>query len=184
MSRKRKKKSRSDLTDFFRQWIINRKQTEGSSGTAPEIVYVNPHQCQPGMSVQMHTVIKFNLHLFCCISLETGTPSKKPRVTVIQYNFQICLFCWIKICQLHITCFIIWLFTAQRFSNVSTSIFRSLRLIVDLFHVLYCSGSICVGVTVWFGWGGNTVTPTHIEPDEYNTWNTSTISRKLLRWMY
>jgi len=25
---------------------------------------------------------------------------------------------------------------------------------VDLFHVLYCSGSMCVGVTVWFGWGG------------------------------
>ena len=30
----------------------------------------------------------------------------------------------------------------------------SVRLIVDLFHVLYCSGSMCVGVTVWFGWGG------------------------------
>ena len=29
---------------------------------------------------------------------------------------------------------------------------RCLRLIVDLFHVLYCSGSVCVGVTVWFGW--------------------------------
>jgi len=27
---------------------------------------------------------------------------------------------------------------------------------VDLFHVLYCSGSMCVGVTVWFrlGWCG------------------------------
>ena len=25
---------------------------------------------------------------------------------------------------------------------------------MDLFHVLYCSGSMCVGVTVWFGWGG------------------------------
>jgi hypothetical protein len=25
---------------------------------------------------------------------------------------------------------------------------------VDLFHVLYRSGSMCVGVTVWFGWGG------------------------------
>ena len=37
-------------------------------------------------------------------------------------------------------------------SNVSTSIFMSLRLIVDLFHVLYCSGSMCVGDTVWFGW--------------------------------
>ena len=38
--------------------------------------------------------------------------------------------------------------------DVTTSIFRNLRVIVDLFHVLYCSGSMCVGVTVWFGWGG------------------------------
>ena len=27
-------------------------------------------------------------------------------------------------------------------------------LFVDLSHGLYCSGSMCVGVTVWFGWGG------------------------------
>ena len=27
-------------------------------------------------------------------------------------------------------------------------------LFVELFHVLYCPGSMCVGVTVWFGWGG------------------------------
>jgi hypothetical protein len=27
-------------------------------------------------------------------------------------------------------------------------------LFVDLFHGLYCSGSMCDGVTVWFGWGG------------------------------
>ena len=54
--------------------------------------------------------------------------------------------------QLYVTDFIISLFTAQHISNVSTSIFRSLRLIADLFHVLYCSGSMCVGVTVWFGW--------------------------------
>ena len=26
-------------------------------------------------------------------------------------------------------------------------------LFVELFHVLYCSGSMCVGVTLWFGWG-------------------------------
>ena len=57
---------------------------------------------------------------------------------------------WIKI----VTCFIISLFTAQHVSNVSTSIFRSFRLIVDLSHGLYCSGSMCVGVTAWFGWGG------------------------------
>jgi len=24
----------------------------------------------------------------------------------------------------------------------------------ELIHGLYCSGSMCVGVTLWFGWGG------------------------------
>ena len=106
--------------------------------------------------------------------------------------------------QLDVTCFIISLFTAHHVSNVSTSIFTSLRLIVDLFHVLYCSGLMCVGVMVWFGWGGvvslcrlkqcfslhndttppqpnHIVTPTHIEPEQYNTRNKSTISRKLVK---
>jgi len=27
-------------------------------------------------------------------------------------------------------------------------------LFVELFHVLYFSGSMCVGVTVWFSWDG------------------------------
>ena len=27
-------------------------------------------------------------------------------------------------------------------------------LFVELFHGLYCSGAMCVGVTLWFGWGG------------------------------
>ena len=27
-------------------------------------------------------------------------------------------------------------------------------LFVELFHGLYCSGSMCVGVTLWFGWSG------------------------------
>jgi len=36
-------------------------------------------------------------------------------------------------------------------------------LFVELFHGLYCSGSMCVGVTVTV-----TVTPTHIEPEQYN----------------
>jgi len=61
---------------------------------------------------------------------------------------------WIKIDQLNVTCFIVSLFTAQHVSNVSTFIFRSLRIIVDLSHGLYCSSSMCVGVTVWFVWGG------------------------------
>ena len=64
-------------------------------------------------------------------------------------------------------------------------------LFVELFHGLYCSGSMCVGVTVWFGWGGvvslcrlkhcfnlykdttppqpnHTITSTNIEPEQYN----------------
>ena len=61
---------------------------------------------------------------------------------------------WINVDQHDITCFIVSLFNAQHVSNISTSILRSLRLTVDLFHVLYCSGSMCVGVIVWFGWGG------------------------------
>ena len=27
-------------------------------------------------------------------------------------------------------------------------------IFVELFHWLYCSGSMRVGVTLWFGWGG------------------------------
>jgi len=27
-------------------------------------------------------------------------------------------------------------------------------LFVELFYGLCCSGSMCVGVTLWFGWGG------------------------------
>jgi len=65
-------------------------------------------------------------------------------------------------------------------------------LFVELFHGLCCSGSMCFGVTLWFGWGGvvsgfglkhsclsphtdttppqpdHNVTPTHIEPEKYN----------------
>jgi len=50
-------------------------------------------------------------------------------------------------------------------------------LFVELFHGLYCSGSMCDSVTLWFGWGGvvsgcrlqpASVTPTRIEPEQYN----------------
>ena len=27
-------------------------------------------------------------------------------------------------------------------------------LFVELFHGFYCSGTMCFGVTLWFGWGG------------------------------
>ena len=47
-----------------------------------------------------------------------------------------------KIGQLDVTGFIISPFTARNVSNVSTYIFTSLQIIVDLFHVFYCSVSI------------------------------------------
>ena len=62
-------------------------------------------------------------------------------------------------------------------------------LFVELFHGLYCSGSMCVGFTLWFGCGGvvsvrhtdttppqpyHNVTPTHIEPVQCNPRNNST----------
>jgi len=69
-------------------------------------------------------------------------------------------------------------------------------LFVELFHGFYCSGAMRVSVTLWFGWGGvvsvcrldhyfnlhtdttppqpnHNVTPTHIEPEQYNPLNNS-----------
>ena len=48
------------------------------------------------------------------------------------------------------------------FHNLMLNMFRMLihpssgacDLFVELFHVLCCSGSMCVGVTMWFGWSG------------------------------
>ena len=59
-------------------------------------------------------------------------------------------------------------------------------LFVESFHGLYCSSSMCVGVTLWFGWDGvvtgcglkhpdttppqpnHNITQTHIELEQYN----------------
>ena len=65
-------------------------------------------------------------------------------------------------------------------------------LFVELFYGLYCFGSMCVGVTLWFGWGGvvsvcrlqpatrillqlnHTETPTHIETRTHDQCGNST----------
>jgi len=63
---------------------------------------------------------------------------------------------WVKLDQLHVTCFIISLFNAQHVSDVNTSILRSLRLICWViswvvllwFHVCWCY------VVIWLWWCG------------------------------
>ena len=72
---------------------------------------------------------------------------------------------WIKIDQLDVTRFIISPFTAQNVSNVSTSISRCFSLHKDTTPPQ----------------PNHTVTPTHIKPEQYNPWNKSTVSRKLLK---
>ena len=60
---------------------------------------------------------------------------------------------WVKRDQHDATCFIITLFGAQHVSDVNTSILRSLRLIRWVTSWVV-SGSMCVGVTLWYGCGG------------------------------
>jgi len=51
---------------------------------------------------------------------------------------------------------------ALLFHYLMLNMFRMLKhpssgacdLFIELFHGLYWSGSMCVGVTLWFGWGG------------------------------
>jgi len=102
---------------------------------------------------------------------------------------------WIKKDQLDVTCFIISLFNAQHVSDVNTAILRTLRLIcwvISWIVLLWFDVCWCYGV-VWLRWCGirmqaealvltdatppqpnHTVTPTHIEPEQYNPWNNST----------
>ena len=65
-------------------------------------------------------------------------------------------------------------------------------LFVELFYGLYCSGTMCVGVTLWFGWDGVVsgcrMKPVHPAKPQRNSYQSNTtheitqqISRKLLR---
>jgi hypothetical protein len=86
---------------------------------------------------------------------------------------------------------------AQHVSDINIPIIRSLRLycrittLVVLFLVrcvleyLGCSGVRVAGFSLHKDTTppqpNHTVTPTHNEPEQYNTWNKSTTSRKLLK---
>jgi len=82
---------------------------------------------------------------------------------------------WIKRDQLDVTCFIISLFTAQHVWMLIHPFSGACDLFVELFHGLYCSGSMWVGVTLWFGWCG-VVSGCRLKPEI-----TQQISCKLLR---
>ena len=56
--------------------------------------------------------------------------------------------------QLDVTCFLFHYFMLNMFRTLIHPSSGACDLFVELFHVLYCSGTMCVGVTLWFGWGG------------------------------
>ena len=57
---------------------------------------------------------------------------------------------------------------------------KACDLFIELFHGLCCSGSMCVGVTLWFGWGG-VVSGCRLNQSNTTHEITQQISRKLLR---
>ena len=61
---------------------------------------------------------------------------------------------WIKIDQLDVTCFLFHYLMLNMFRMLIHPSSGACDLYDELFHGLYCSGTMCVGVTVWFGWGG------------------------------
>jgi len=61
----------------------------------------------------------------------------------------------VSVCRLkHYSAEALSLFNAKHVSDVIHPSSRACDLFVELFHGLYCSGSMCVGVTLWFGCGG------------------------------
>jgi len=89
--------------------------------------------------------------------------------------------------QLDVTCFFISLFNARHVSDVNTSILRCLRHIcwviswVVLLWVDVCVLVLrcCLAGVVWHPDNtppqpNHNLTPTHIEPEQYNSWNNST----------
>ena len=92
---------------------------------------------------------------------------------------------WIKRDQLDVTVFFLFHYLMlNMFQMLIHPSSGACDLFVKLFYGLYCSGTMCVSVMMWFGWGGvvsicrlkhyHIITPTHIVPEEYNPWNNLT----------
>jgi len=84
---------------------------------------------------------------------------------------------WIKRDQLDVTCLIISLFNARHVSDVNTSILMSLRLIrwvISWVVLLWFDVCLSPHTDTTPPQPNHNVTPTHIEPEQYNPWNNST----------
>ena len=134
-----------------RLYISSDGQPTSFCGHAHPTVITLPEPHPKTLNLQPDKPLRSLLH--CRIKLRATNTKTLLRESYVYWTVHR-LDSWIKIDQLDVICFIISIFIDQHVSNVSTSNFRSLRIIVDFFHVLYCSGSMCIGVTVWFGWGG------------------------------
>jgi len=137
----------------------------------------------------LYTVIhrlKCLQHLYLNTSKQPNFPHS-PKIisfTVILYNEESWMMrgivSWVKREQLDLTCFIISLFNAQHVSDVNTSILRSLRLICwviscgDVVSVCRLKQCLSLHTDTTPPQSNHNVTPTHIEPEQYNPWNNST----------
>ena len=119
---------------------------------------------------------------------------------VVLLWFDVCwcyVVVWLGWCGIRMQAFLFHYFMLNMFRMLIHASSVTCDLFVELFHGLYCSGTMRVGVTVWFSWGGmvsvfrlkhcfslhpdttppqpnHNLTPTHIEPEQYNPWNNST----------
>jgi hypothetical protein len=89
---------------------------------------------------------------------------------------------WIKRDQIDVTWFLLIYLMLIMFRVLIHPSSGACDLFVELFHGLYCSGTMCVGVTLWFGWGG-VVSGCRLKrvPEQYIPWNNSTNKSKHLR---
>ena len=60
----------------------------------------------------------------------------------------------VSVCRLKHECLLFHYLMLNMFRMLIHPSSAACGLFVELFHGLYCSGSMCVGVTLWFGWGG------------------------------
>jgi len=80
------------------------------------------------------------------------------------------MYIWIKIDQLDVTCLLFHYLMLNMFRILIHPSSGACDLFVQLFHGLYCSGTMCVSVMLWFAQPNHNITPTHIGRGTFQ-WN-------------